>query len=125
MPRKQRVGECTPTVRLICRTPRFLESDHGSRRIDSTDSELLISAAGMLSDPGHIRKSANARASRVASASPTSAPRSGSNLGRGRPRRAERGSLLLGDLVGLLLGDSEEFGNLDEADRSWLRQRSR
>ena len=38
--------------------PDFLESDHGSPRIDSADSKLLISAAGMPSDPEHIRKSA-------------------------------------------------------------------
>ena len=39
MLRKQWVGECTPTARLICRSPRFLESDHGSPRIDSSRLE--------------------------------------------------------------------------------------
>jgi hypothetical protein len=34
-------------------------------------------------------------------------------------------AFLLGDLVGTLLGHTEEIGDLDEADRSWLWHRSR
>jgi hypothetical protein len=69
---------------------------------------------------GRRRSVVSAKASRLANASTKPVPRTGSTLGRGRPRRAERGSLLFGDLVGTLLGHAEDVGHLGEADDATL-----
>jgi hypothetical protein len=71
-----------------------------------------------------VTSESTATASRFASASPTPHLVPAPNSAAGVLGKRSGEALLLGDLVGPLLGHTEELGDLDEADCTWLGHRS-